>query len=135
MQIVETKLPEVYLIDQQTFRDSRGDFFKTYHMSSFNQLGLQTKFTESFFSTSKKDVIRGMHFQLPPYDHDKIVTVFSGKILDVVLDLREGNNFGKYISVELSEETYRSIYIPRGCAHGFLALEKNVVVNYMTMVF
>lgn len=132
MELTELDLPGVYLIKQKDFSDLRGNFVKTFHQSTFLEYGLCGDFKESFFSENKKNVIRGMHFQIPPADHHKLVTVYGGRILDVIVDLRSGNNFGKYMTVELSREDATAVYIPSGCAHGFLSLTENSVVNYMT---
>jgi dTDP-4-dehydrorhamnose 3,5-epimerase len=132
MELIELDLPGVYLIKQRNFSDLRGNFVKTFHRTTFLEYGLCGDFKESFFSESKKNVIRGMHFQVPPADHHKLVTIYAGSILDVIVDLRSGENFGKYISVELSREDATAIYIPKGCAHGFLSLTEGSVVNYMT---
>lgn len=116
----------------QNFRasDNRGLFVKTFHKEEFFNKGLQTEFAESYYSSSKKNVIRGMHFQLPPFEHDKLVYVTHGEILDVVLDIRKNSKtYGKYISVKL-KEFGDSIYIPRGCAHGFLTLSIQATVVY-----
>lgn len=121
------------IIKLRKFEDDRGFFIKNYNNVFFKEIGIDSKFEESFFNISKKNVIRGMHFQLPPADHDKLITLVSGKILDVILDLRaESNSFGKFESFELSADSALAVFIPRGCAHGFLALEDYSIVNYMT---
>lgn len=132
MELIELELPGIYLIKQRDFSDLRGNFVKTFNHTTFLKFGLCGEFKESFFSESKKNVIRGMHFQIPPSDHHKVVTVYAGSILDVIVDLRSGENFGKYITVELSREDATAVYIPEGCAHGFLSLTEGAVVNYMT---
>lgn len=132
MNIVETKLAGVRIIEPRDLKDDRGAFIKVFHKETFEQNGMATDFKESYYSTSKKDVIRGMHFQTPPADHAKLVYVTCGKILDVVLDIRQDSpTFGEYITEELSAENHKVMYIPIGCAHGFLSLENDSSVTYM----
>lgn len=133
MNFNETKIAGVYIIEQSVFEDERGFFVKTFHENTFKDMGLESNFRESYYSESHKNVIRGMHFQTPDHDHAKIATTIIGKVHDVILDLRKNSEtFGQYIEVELSRENRKSVYIPRGCAHGFAAIEDNSVVYYMT---
>ena len=128
--ILPLEIEGVHLLKNFTAVDDRGCFVKTFNESAFEKYKLQTNFKESYYSTSKKDVIRGMHFQLPPDEHEKLVYVTNGTILDVVLDIRKNSpTYGKHISVSLTEGS-DSIYIPKGCAHGFLALTDNATVIY-----
>lgn len=131
MEIIKTKLDGVYVIKNNIFKDERGMFIKTYHYDLFKEKGLCIDFKESYYSVSRKNTIRGMHFQKLPFDHDKLVYVANGKILDVIVDLRKNSKtFKEFISVEISRENGYSIYIPKGCAHGFLALEDNTITVY-----
>jgi len=133
MDIKETSFSGVKIIINDLHKDKRGIFCKTFNKKIFKDIGLKFEFKESFYSVSSKNVIRGMHFQLPPYEHDKIVFVPKGKILDVVLDLRKkSKTFGQYFSIELSEDNKNSIYIPKGFAHGFKALINNSLTIYFT---
>lgn len=133
MKFIETKLEGVYIIEQSVFADDRGCFVKTFHEDIFKEKGLESIFRESYYSESKKNVIRGMHFQTPPHDHAKIATVIVGEITDVILDIRKNSpTFGEYITVNLSRKNRKSVYIPRGFAHGFCSLEDDSVVYYMT---
>jgi dTDP-4-dehydrorhamnose 3,5-epimerase/CDP-3, 6-dideoxy-D-glycero-D-glycero-4-hexulose-5-epimerase len=133
MIITETLFNNLYLIDYKSFKDDRGEFVKTIHKETFQENNLEWNFTESFFSISAKNVIRGMHFQYPPADHTKLVHVICGSILDVVLDLRSNSEtYGKHYCVELSEQNRKGVYIGNGFAHGFLALESNSIVEYHT---
>ncbi len=132
MKITETKINGVYSIEADNFHDDRGSFIKTFHKETFLQNALDTDFQESFYSISKKGVIRGMHFQIPPADHSKLIYVPSGRIIDVVLDIRkESPTYGEYVSIELSAENHNMVYIPVGCAHGFISLEDNSVTVYL----
>ncbi|MBX4197921.1 dTDP-4-dehydrorhamnose 3,5-epimerase [Candidatus Parcubacteria bacterium] len=132
MKIIPTKLKDLYIIEPDVFSDERGLLTKPFHKNTFVEHGLVSIFEESFFSISKKNVIRGMHFQIPNQDHAKLVYVPSGAILDAVVDLRTGSpTYGQYETVELSSENHRMIYIPSGFAHGFLALKDNSCTTYL----
>ena len=131
VEIKELEFKGVFLIKNSVFKDLRGIFTKVYNEELFSKLNLCTDFKESYYTISKKNVIRGMHFQKTPYDHDKLVYVSKGKIIDVVLDLRNSSNtYKKFITVELSESDGYSIYIPKGLAHGFKSLEDDTIVVY-----
>lgn len=111
--------------------DPRGSFFKTYHIENYEGLGLPTDWQEEYFSMSYKNVVRGMHFQTPPGDHDKIVTCVQGAVLDVVLDLRKASKtYKKVFSAELNAQNKHVLVIPKGCAHGFLSLQDNSIMFY-----
>ena len=132
MNIKNTDLEGVYLLEQSVFKDARGAFVKIYQNSFFGEHGLEGDFKECYYTRSKEEVVRGMHFQSPPADHAKLVTVISGTILDVVLDIRRASpTYGKYETFELSRENGKSIYIPRGFAHGFTVLGESAVACYM----
>jgi len=131
MKLIATELPDCYLLEPNIFEDNRGRFVKTFHRSSFDALGIQTDFKEEYYSVSDENVVRGMHFQLPPEDHYKLVYCPTGSVFDVVIDLRRGSpTFGKHVSFELSSRNGRMLYIPTGFAHGFCALEDNTVMMY-----
>ena len=130
MTFEEQSIKGVYLIHQFYAEDSRGSFSKTIHKDAFVEKGLPIHFEESYYSISAKNVVRGMHFQLPPHDHYKLVYVAQGEVLDVVLDLRKKSpTFRQAISVKLKEHIH-GLYIPTGCAHGFMALQDNTIMIY-----
>lgn len=132
MNFTQTEIPGVFIIETPAYEDGRGAFVKTFHKDSFNQKHLNVTFRECFYSVSKKNVIRGMHFHLPPKDHAKLIYVTHGAILDVVLDLRIGSPaYGKYITAELSQKNHKLIFIPTGCAHGFLSLREGTCTTYL----
>lgn len=111
--------------------DCRGYFVKTYHEKFLSNYGLVRNFNEEYFSMSNANVIRGMHFQVPPYEHDKLVYCVQGSVVDVVLDLRPGSTtFKKYEVFDLNAENANMLFIPKGCAHGFLSLENNTLMMY-----
>jgi len=131
MKVERTEIEGAYIITNFNAKDDRGLFVKTFNSNSFKENILDFKIRESYYSVSNKNVIRGMHFQLPPNAHEKLVYVPKGAILDVVVDLRkESGTYLKNISVELTESNYKSICIPKGCAHGFKALEDNTITVY-----
>ena len=131
MEFIETGLPGCCEIQCRVLKDGRGTFTKTFHHDEFQQFGLRTDWKEEYYSRSSRNVIRGMHFQTPPAEHAKLVYCLAGEILDVVLDLRKGSpTFGEYREFKLSPEAGNSIYIPMGCAHGFLSLTDDSVVHY-----
>jgi dTDP-4-dehydrorhamnose 3,5-epimerase len=131
MTFEKTLLKDVFIINNFNVNDERGTFVKTFNKNVFNELNLNFEIRESYFSISKCKVIRGMHFQLPPHDHEKLVYVTQGAILDVVIDLRRNSNtYSKFISVELSDQNKKSIFIPRGFAHGFKSLLDDTITVY-----
>ncbi|HTO17139.1 MAG TPA: dTDP-4-dehydrorhamnose 3,5-epimerase [Edaphocola sp.] len=120
------------LLELSFFKDERGSFIKTFNSSLFKNFDIDFELKESYFSYSKKDVIRGMHFQLPPHDHSKIVFCPKGAILDIIIDLRKSSKtFGQYHSQILSEENNNAFFIPKGFAHGFKALENESITYYL----
>ena len=132
MRVEETSILGLKLIHQFRAEDERGSFVKVFHEQSFQDHGIRFDLKESFYSISKKDVIRGMHFQHPPFDHAKIVFCIAGAILDVVLDIRKNSvSYGQYVDIELSSENNKALYIPSGMAHGFKALTDNAVTYYL----
>jgi len=131
MKLINTTMDGVFILENFKMNDSRGEFVKIFHKNLFSESKLCNNFSESYFSVSHKDVIRGMHFQLPPHDHEKLVFVAKGAILDVVVDLRKNSKtYQHYIVVELSETNRHSLYIPKGCAHGFKSLEDGTITVY-----
>lgn len=120
------------LITLPLFSDERGSFVKTFHQLWLHENGIEFDLRESYFSSSKKDVIRGMHFQLPPHDHAKIVFCPQGAIMDVIVDLRRDSpTYGKYVATELSAQNHKAYYIPPGFAHGFKALTDEAMTYYL----
>lgn len=131
MMFEKTKLAGVYIINNFNTIDNRGLFVKTFNKDLFFKNNLHFEIKESYYSVSNKNVIRGMHFQLPPSAHEKLVYVSKGSILDVIIDLRKGSKtFKQFISVELSNENKKSIFIPKGLAHGFKSLMNDTITVY-----
>jgi dTDP-4-dehydrorhamnose 3,5-epimerase len=133
MIVKETILEGVYELENKKHEDHRGSFIKIFHKGVFEENGLEHEFKESFYSVSKKNVLRGMHFQKPPHDHAKLVYVTDGEILDVAVDIRKGSpTFGKFYSTSLSDLNVKSLYMNKGFAHGFLTLSESATVTYLT---
>lgn len=131
MRVHKTKLRGCLRIEYPFFQDQRGNFKKTYSEPKFEHLGLNFSCVEEFVTMSSKNVIRGMHFQIPPHDHEKIVYCLTGQVRDVVLDMRIGSEtYGAYEVFELSGNCPTAIYIPKGFAHGFIALKDNSLMLY-----
>ena len=125
-------LKDARLITLPAFADARGTFVKTFHETTLKEAGINFDLKESYFSLSKKDVIRGMHFQLPPHHHSKIVFCPQGAILDVIIDLRKGSlTYGQHYAHELSAENHLAFFIPEGFAHGFKSLTDDAITYYL----
>lgn len=132
MQNFESILNGAFIITLPAFFDDRGSFVKTFHETTLKEYGIQFDLKESYFSLSKKGVIRGMHFQTPPHHHAKIVFCPQGAILDVIIDLRkESKTYGQYHATELSAKNNKAYYIPKGFAHGFKSLTDNAITYYL----
>ena len=127
-----TEIPEVVLIEVDTYPDHRGFFRETYKGSAYAEGGFPWTFVQANFSKSKKDVIRGLHFQYEPAGIGKLVSVTRGRIMDVAADIRPGSpTYKQWVSAELLGENGSMLYVPPGFAHGFCALEDDCFVNYM----
>jgi dTDP-4-dehydrorhamnose 3,5-epimerase/CDP-3, 6-dideoxy-D-glycero-D-glycero-4-hexulose-5-epimerase len=131
IEIQKTIINGLFILSNQIFHDNRGSFKKLLSRDMFDALSLENNFTELYYSINKKNVIRCIHFQIPPMDHVKMVYVINGIVLDVCLDLRHSSEtFGKYFFCKLSGNDDNYLYIPRGIAHGFVSLEDNTVIHY-----
>ncbi|WP_096700254.1 dTDP-4-dehydrorhamnose 3,5-epimerase [Magnetospirillum sp. 15-1] len=135
--IRETGLPGCLEIKPVIRKDERGFFIKTFHAEKFSELGLSTEIREQYYSSSKLGVIRGLHFQIPPHDHDKLVYCLRGSVLDAVVDLRRSSpTFGRHVTLQLDAEAGNMLYIPKGFAHGFCATsEDSIMVYNVTSVY
>lgn len=133
----ETGLEGCYLLKPKAFSDHRGSLTKLFHKPTFEELGLLTSFPEEYFSKSRKNVLRGLHFQIPPDHHCKVVTCLSGKIFDVVVDLRRSSpTYKRTFGITLDGKNPNLLYIPSGFAHGFIALEDDsIFLNKTTTVY
>lgn len=131
MPFIETGIEGLLIFEPRVFEDYRGHFFESYNKSAFEAAGLNYHFVQDNQSLSKYGVIRGLHYQLPPYAQCKLVRALQGKILDVAVDIRKGSStYGKHFSIELTAENKKQLLIPHGFAHGFSVLSETAVVMY-----
>jgi dTDP-4-dehydrorhamnose 3,5-epimerase len=131
MEIIKPPIEGLLVIKPKVFEDDRGHFFESWSKGAFSRNGLDLNFVQDNQSLSNKGVLRGLHFQNPPYAQGKLVRVIKGAVLDVALDIRkDSSTYGQHFSVELSEENKTIFWIPPGFAHGFLTMEDNTVFTY-----
>ncbi|MEZ4907640.1 MAG: dTDP-4-dehydrorhamnose 3,5-epimerase [Saprospiraceae bacterium] len=132
MEIIDTGIKDLLILKPKVFYDERGYFFESYNQNIFKEItGLDIDFVQDNQSFSTKGVLRGLHYQVPPFDQAKLVRVIKGKVLDVAVDLRvDSETFGRYYSVELSGKNNLQFFIPSGFAHGFITLSKSAIFNY-----
>ena len=132
MKFTRTELEDVVIIEPKVFGDNRGYFMETFRQDKFEDfIGYSVKFCQDNESMSSYGVLRALHYQLPPFAQSKLVRVIKGRVLDVAVDIRRGSPiFGRYVSVELSEDNKRQLFIPRGFAHGFVVLSDEAIFVY-----
>ncbi|WP_369048792.1 dTDP-4-dehydrorhamnose 3,5-epimerase [Tenacibaculum sp. UWU-22] len=131
MLFTKTDIPEIILIEPKVFRDQRGYFFESFNQREFQQQVKEINFVQDNESKSIRGVLRGLHFQKPPFAQAKLVRCIQGKVLDVVVDIRKNSpTYGKHISVELSEDNKKQLFIPIGFAHGFVTLSEKAIIAY-----
>lgn len=134
MKVSSTRIPDVLVIEPKVFGDERGFFFESFNQRAFNEaIGLDVSFVQDNHSKSAKNVLRGLHFQLPPHEQGKLVRVVKGEVFDVAVDIRKGSaSFGQWAGVTLSAENKKQMWIPPGLAHGFLVLSDFAEFLYKT---
>jgi dTDP-4-dehydrorhamnose 3,5-epimerase len=134
MKVTPTAIPEVLIIEPKVFGDERGFFFESFNSRAFREAtGLDVEFVQDNHSKSAKNVLRGLHYQLPPRAQGKLVRVVQGEVFDVAVDIRAGSaTFGKWVGVTLSAENKKQLWIPAGFAHGFLTLSETAEFLYKT---
>lgn len=131
MEVIKTDIDGVVIIEPRIFRDERGYFFESFSQRDFQEKACNTVFVQDNESKSSYGVLRGLHFQKPPYAQSKLVRVIKGAVLDVAVDIRKGSpTFGQHVAVELTEDNHRQFFIPRGFAHGFSVLTDEVIFQY-----
>lgn len=131
MEVIKTEIEGVVIIEPRIFKDDRGYFYESFSQREFEEKVCRTTFVQDNQSKSSYGVLRGLHFQKPPYCQSKLVRCIKGAVLDVAVDIRKGSpTFGKYVAVELSEENHRQFFVPRGFAHGFAVLTPEAVFQY-----
>jgi dTDP-4-dehydrorhamnose 3,5-epimerase len=132
IKILDTAFPEIKIVSREVFLDSRGDFSELFNQNEFPNFS-PGGFAQANLSSSSMGVVRGMHWQVPPFQQGKLVSCLSGKVFDVAVDIRiKSKNFGKYISFNLEENDGQSIWIPEGFAHGFQVLSEQAKFHYLT---
>lgn len=131
MNVIKTEIDGVVIIEPRIFNDQRGYFFESFSERDFCKEVREVKFVQDNESKSQYGVLRGLHFQKPPYCQSKLVRVIKGAVLDVAVDIRKGSpTFGKHVAVELTEDNHRQFFVPRGFAHGFSVLTPEVIFQY-----
>ncbi len=131
MNATQTSIPGVVIIEPRLFKDDRGYFFESFSERDFNTQVREVKFVQDNESMSSYGVMRGLHFQRPPYTQSKLVRCVKGAVLDVAVDIRKGSpTYGQHVAVELTEENHRQFFVPRGFAHGFAVLSETAIFQY-----
>lgn len=131
MNIIQTSIPGVVIIEPRLFKDDRGYFFESFSERDFNAQVREVKFVQDNESMSSYGVMRGLHFQRPPFTQSKLVRCVKGAVLDVAVDIRKGSpTYGQHVAVELTEENHRQFFVPRGFAHGFAVLSETAIFQY-----
>ena len=131
MEVIKTEIEGVVIIEPRIFKDDRGYFYESFSQREFEEKVCRTTFVQDNQSKSSYGVLRGLHFQKPPYCQSKLVRCIKGAVLDVAVDIRKGSpTFGKYVAVELTEDNHRQFFVPRGFAHGFAVLSEEAVFQY-----
>ena len=131
MEVIKTSIDGVVIIEPRIFTDSRGYFFESYSKQEFDEKVRPIDFVQDNESMSIRGVMRGLHFQRPPFAQSKLVRCVKGRVLDVAVDIRKGSlTYGQHVAVELSEENHRQLFVPRGFAHGFAVLSDVAVFQY-----
>ena len=131
MNIIKTPIEGLLVIEPQVFKDARGYFVETYNEKRYHDAGIDAQFVQDNQSCSSYGVVRGLHFQRPPYSQAKLVCCTVGRVLDVAVDLRKSSpTYGQWFGVELSEDNKRQFFIPRGFAHGFSVLSNQAIFTY-----
>ena len=131
MKVIDTEIEGLVILEPQVFGDDRGYFFESFSLKRFEEKVSKTVFVQDNESKSKYGVLRGLHYQLPPYTQAKLVRVVKGRVLDVAVDIRKGSpTFGKHVAVELSEENKLQFFLPKGFAHGFAVLSEEAIFQY-----
>lgn len=132
MEIIQTPIEGTLIIEPKVFGDARGYFFESFNAREFAvKTGLDVTFVQDNESRSRYGVLRGLHFQLPPYTQSKLVRVVKGRVLDVAVDIRKGSpTYGQHVACELTEDNHRQFFVPKGFAHGFCVLSEDAVFQY-----
>lgn len=131
MKFIKTEIPDVYIIEPSVFGDNRGCFLESFNLQKFEENIYPIKFVQDNESKSSKGVLRGLHFQKPPFNQAKLVRCVEGSVMDIAVDVRKGSpTYGKHVAVELTGDNKKQVFIPKGFAHGFSVLSETAVFAY-----
>ncbi|MDB9922542.1 dTDP-4-dehydrorhamnose 3,5-epimerase [Polaribacter sp.] len=131
MKFIKTEIQDLYVMEPSVFEDERGYFLESFNLEKFQENIGPLKFVQDNESWSSKGVLRGLHFQKPPFNQAKLVRCIEGRVLDVTVDIRKGSHtYGKHVAIELSGENKKQVFVPKGFAHGFSVLSKTAVISY-----
>lgn len=131
MEVIKTSIEGVVIIEPRVFKDARGYFFESFSQREFDEKVCKIKFVQDNESMSSYGVMRGLHFQCPPFTQSKLVRCVKGAVLDVAVDIRKGSpTYGQHVAVELTEDNHRQFFVPRGFAHGFAVLSETAIFQY-----
>ena len=131
MEVIKTAIEGILIIEPKIFKDARGYFFEAFSQKVFDEKVMPIRFVQDNESMSSYGVIRGLHFQRPPFTQSKLVRCVKGRVLDVAVDIRKGSpTYGQHVAIELNEDNHRQVFIPRGFAHGFAVLSETAVFQY-----
>ena len=131
MEVIKTEIEGLVIIEPKIFKDTRGYFFESFSQKEFDEKVIPVRFVQDNESMSSYGVMRGLHFQRPPFTQSKLVRCVKGKVLDVAVDIRKGSpTYGQHVAVELNEDNNRQVFIPRGFAHGFAVLSETAIFQY-----
>ena len=131
MDVIKTAIDGVVIVEPKVFKDARGYFFESFSQREFEEKVRKINFVQDNESMSSYGVMRGLHFQCPPFTQSKLVRCVKGKVLDVAVDIRKGSpTYGQHLAIELSEDNHRQFFVPRGFAHGFVVLSETAVFQY-----
>ena len=131
MEVIKTKIEGIVIIEPRIFKDARGYFYESFSQKEFDEMVMPIRFVQDNESMSTYGVMRGLHFQRPPFTQSKLVRCCRGAILDIAVDIRKGSpTYGQHVAIELTEENHRQLFIPRGFAHGFAVLSDVAVLQY-----
>ena len=131
MKVIKTEIEGLVIIEPKIFKDTRGYFFESFSQKEFDEKVIPVRFVQDNESMSSYGVMRGLHFQRPPFTQSKLVRCVKGKVLDVAVDIRKGSpTYGQHVAVELNEDNHRQVFIPRGFAHGFAVLSETAIFQY-----
>lgn len=131
MDVIKTAIDGVVIVEPKVFKNARGYFFESFSQREFEEKVRKINFVQDNESMSSYGVMRGLHFQCPPFTQSKLVRCVKGKVLDVAVDIRKGSpTYGQHVAIELSEDNHRQFFVPRGFAHGFVVLSETAVFQY-----